>query len=334
MEDMKKWSPMGEKIAEIELCKDAEYYIEPCNTKYKTSAFVIKNIYDKNYKNYTMQIFNGISSMHKKILLYLDWEFYNLYDCYKLANIANKMPDNIKDYNDAIMNKNTPFLISKKKLLKNEFQILLENSNMEDFYNYICCRGNMCIAGGYPTLLYHQKKLQLFPESDIDVYILCNDDLIDDSYTSTFTNFILFLDKIYNISSITCNKKSYETKKCGVFDIVCQKLNRRINIICTLCTSVGQLLNDYDASYCKCCIYMNDTYITPDAKMAKDTNITCFYRNSPNLKRVTKAKKLGFTVLNYINEKYTINKQGEKISISIDDAIINFKAIKKWSNQY
>lgn len=332
--DMQTWKHYGELVAEIELCEDAMFYVENCRTKYKTNKFIIKNICAKNYDNFKKNIVSGIGEIYAKVLFNLDWRFCEIINFYNMVDTSDKKKiHDAYEYIRAIIYKNGSILFSKKNLLKNEFNIIYEKPEIEKLYNYFLNKGNMCIAGGYITLQFHNKKFQDYLDSDIDIYILCNDELSEESYSDTLKNFVSFLDSTYEISNIYCSKKNYEEKKCGVFDIMCKKLTRKINLICTCEMSIAQLLNNFDANYCKCCFYMGNTYVTPDAKMSKDTNNAVFYRNKANVSRIQKAKKLGFKVFNY-EKKINFIHHIKKIEISMTSMMQNFTPVLSWCKDY
>ena len=50
IENAKQWNDFGIYIVFIELCKDAQFYIEPCGTKYKTNKFIIHKFINLNLK--------------------------------------------------------------------------------------------------------------------------------------------------------------------------------------------------------------------------------------------------------------------------------------------
>lgn len=323
-QNAENWMHYGIILAPVILCKDAQYYIEPCGTKYKTDKFYIEEFIDLdlNLIENKQPNFNIC-----RIALIKNWKIFSKLNYYALiSGNNNPLPENVKIYNTAISQNNEEILHSVNKLYKNDFSFYIENENMIPFYNYIGSNDNMCIAGGYPTLHYLNKNLSDYPNSDIDVFILKTNNHNDnnDNQKITIQKFLIFLNDTYMISSIKGDSKS----KCSIFDVVCLNFSRKIQIICTNYSNIAVLLNSFDSSHCKCCFYMNNTYVTPDAKLTKNTGYTCFYSYYPSPKRIEKVHKLRIDVLNLsnrslraiklINEKPAKNKMIEQHELTID----------------
>ena len=82
---------------------------------------------------------------------------------------------------------------------------------------------------------------------------------------------------------------------------------------------------------------MGKTYITPDAKYAKETCVTICYKK-PKIKRILKAKKLGFDIYGYIYNDYKniyiLDKNENLISITEENVLENINYVKNWDLEY
>lgn len=307
-----KWMTYGTNIALIELCPDAIFYIDSCLTKFKTNKFIIKSSVCMNLSHlYLYDLFTI-----NYALLY-NWKSFteiryddNLINELKNNNINNN-PRNptIEEmkYNDAIVNNNHFYLDDMNKLIKNSFDMTYENDQIKELFDFVKMNNSLCIAGGYMAIQYHERNLKEFESSDIDVYIFKNNNLKD-----MMLLLLTFIDDKFGIQSITSyNKKdtlinisAASAASTGVFNIKCNNLNRVIQIICTRYYNLAELLSDYDTGYCKVGYYQGNTYVSPDAKFTKDTNLVYIYRKYLRMKRLEKINKFKFHILN----KHILNK--------------------------
>jgi hypothetical protein len=324
------WIHCGINLAPVILCKDALFYIEPCGTKYKTNKFQIEEIIDLDLMENKQPNLNIC-----RIAVIKKWKVFSKLNYYLFINNNNMMmSDEIRMYNLAIVQKNGEILNSIDKLYKNDFTFNMNYVDAIPLYNYIAYKDNMCIAGGHLALQYFNKKIEDYPDSDINVFILKtnnyndNDNDNDNDYKITIRKFLKFLNNTYIISYI----EGDSTSKCSIFNVICKNFERNIQIICTNYLNIAMLMNSFDSSYCKCCLYMTDTYVTPDAKITKDTGYTCFYSYNPFLKRIKKALRLGINVLNssariqkaieLMNEKYKNKEKQYRLSIHLATDIV------------
>lgn len=327
-ENASYWSHFGIIFADIKLCDDddAEFYIEPCGTKYKTNKFIVDKMVNLDLQDdqqYSLDIC--------KIAIMQSWKIFHKINYYSLCDKNSGANNEYMSYNNAIVNNDANILHSVDNLLKNEFEINNIDDKFLSLSMFVSFQDNVCIAGGFPTILYHEKNLDDFPDSDIDIFIMNTN---SENNKQTLDEIITLLDCTWKIKSIEINSERKIKKKCGVFDILCFDFPRKIQIILTMDSNIAMLLSRFDASYCKCCIYKNDTYITPDAKITKETGYTCFYTGNPLLSRMKKAQKIGLNVLNYNQyDKYTDYSNNAKIMASItkEDVLEIADSVSSWN---
>jgi hypothetical protein len=77
------WMHYGDILAYIKLCDDALYYIEPCQTKFKTNKFIITKFVDLSLENETNQTDEICKLAVKK-------------NCYALRNVIDQTDEIIK----------------------------------------------------------------------------------------------------------------------------------------------------------------------------------------------------------------------------------------------
>jgi len=232
-------------------------------------------------------------------------------------------------YWEALRMKKYEILLNDAYLIKNDFEFNVnEQPELRKIFDYIKRQPRMCIAGGYPTLQYINKALSDFPDSDIDIFItnpyeescFCEIDVLQE--------FIEFLGD--DISEIT----SYTNAMASVYNIKCKNINRMLQIIGIYAETISEIFNQFDASHCKCCVYMGDTYVSYDAKYSKDTNTTVFYNTCPKIHRYNKAIKLGLNVYNCSHICEEIQRNLFIVPRTIQDMLNNFRCVKNWMNSY
>lgn len=199
----------------------------------------------------------------------------------------------LKDIDELVYWKSLQYkcaLTSNHYLIKDAFD-WTEEYDLEPLYDYLMNEPNICIAGGYPTLLFLGKDTQDF-SGDIDIYIFrsTNHDMID-----TLQRFTNIIQREYGIKHID---KIGPSECHSVFNIyTC--LPRPIQIIGTCDTSLSEIIRQFDASHNRCAWYMGHTYVTYDALYAKERMMTYFIKNHYNHKRLNKAHQLGFEIFQY-----------------------------------
>jgi hypothetical protein len=219
-------------------------------------------------------------------------------------------------------------LISNVYLLKDEFKWINEQNSLVVLFDYLSNEPNMCIAGGYPTMQYFEKKLSDFSGSDIDIYIF------NDDHKKTFKKFVEYLDNKLGINKIDYIGKSYFNK--SIFNLHVNNIARIIQVIGTCDISISEILRQYDTSHNRCCLYLGSTYVSYDAQYAKKINTTYFNKNYNNYKRLNKAHKLGLKIFHKPNfifqqqDEYVHDRKG----CSLASAIKSFIPIIDWTNEY
>lgn len=210
-------------------------------------------------------------------------------------------------------------------LLKNKYDWIIEQP-LVPLYDYLKDQPNICIAGGYPTIQYLEKDLLDFKDSDIDIYIF------GDKQVNTFKKLIKYLNKIIGIKEIRQFPNSY-----SIYNIYLNNIDRCIQIIGTCDVSISQIIREYDTSHNRCCLYQGETYITYDAKHAKQTNITYFNKNYENYKRLHKAHNLGLTIFHkpvFVENKDYYVGESNLIECNLKDAKNEFTPNINWRNEY
>ena len=175
-------------------------------------------------------------------------------------------------------------LLSDRFLLKDKFKYLY-NNKLKAFYDFIKNNKHICIAGGYPSLMFLGKDLKDYPDSDIDIYVMEN-------YTTNETlKLIQFLDNNYAIK-MTTHKNS-----TSVFNVKIDVCSRVLQVIITNMKNIQTILGSFDMGYIKCALYMGHTYVTYDAIYSKNINMT--HTKFPHKARINKAYDKKMTVYNY-----------------------------------
>lgn len=192
---------------------------------------------------------------------------------------------------DLISNK---FLINISEIYEetdlDKYSFSNKEPELKDMFEYIGQKENMLIAGGYPTIFFLERDLDIFPSSDIDIYIFGN------CQKETFGKFIDFLESKYGIVSINTHNLYFRMDEIGILNIKLRDIERIIQIIGTTHFSAMDVLMQYDNSHNRCCYYNNNFYVAPDALIAKNTGETIFYHNFYDSKRLDKASKLGLKI--------------------------------------
>jgi hypothetical protein len=268
-----------------------------------------------------------------------------------LKLLSEEKKEEIVYYNEnkywtALKNRDYNILHDNQYLIKNAFQFYdNEEKSLQILFDYIKNDSNLCIAGGYPTLQYLEKNLNDYLLSDIDIFILNkygdekyededNNDKIYYNNLDIVKKLIDFLDDNFQIREI----KSYTDMQAGVFNITCKKIDRVIQIIGTCAKSIAEIFSDFDATYCKCGVYMGETFITYDAKYAKEHQTTLFLSKYPKNKRLDKVYNLGLKIYGMSDYKpqENINKNENlfKFLRTKEGMLKNFIFTKKWQHGY
>lgn len=259
-------------------------------------------------------------------------------------------------YWKALKNKDITILHSDEYLIKNAFNLdkdELSHYQLKKLFTYLQDKKNILLAGGYPTIQFLGLDIDDYSSSDIDLYILNNKDQdningeeselegenqkqknIPNNSLDTFHGLIEFLDQTFKITKIY----SHTDTQSGVFNIYCQKLNRVIQIIGTHATSVSEIFNSFDSSYCKCGLYMGSTYVAYDTLYTKSTKTTMFYWRYPKKCRVNKACKMGLKIYGHPEYIYDPDlESGEnpfQYKRSREGILRDFTPVKTWINEY
>jgi hypothetical protein len=328
MKYAKQWRSYGVNLATIELCPDAHFYIESCLTKFKTNKFILKSmdhLYISHLKHYALSTLRFVMSYNWKLFENIRFSSANQSEVAVLNNNVKLRDPTVEEqlYNHAIISYDRTILSDPQHLLMNQFNINYETDRIRTLFGYVSTYSDLCIAGGYMAMQYLQRDPKQYPNSDIDLYILNTPD-----FKKTLAAILNFLDICFGIKTISTfafksrdGTQNLEPKQ-GIYNVTCNNLSRTVQIICTKHTNIAEVLNGYDAGYCKVCYYLGNTYVTPDAKYVKDTNITYFYLRDPQVKRIKKAMNLGLFVMN------TLDSYGERPNTTFEHITTAEEAVK------
>lgn len=197
-------------------------------------------------------------------------------------------------------------------LIPNIFKWTNTDLKLEVLIEYIKSDENLCIAGGYTTLMFLNKNLDDCPNSDVDVFIINR----TAEPKVTFDLLCEFISENY--------LDVYFDQKGSVFNIKIPEINRTIQIIVSSFVSPTHVLISFDFSHNRSCYYLGQTYCLPDAidALSKKTSYTV-----PNIKlhRLAKAKLLGLEISNMIVDDDLFNLD-KKSNTQLEE----FKLIKKY----
>lgn len=245
-------------------------------------------------------------------------EFINFIDCQKLSetNIffkqkLNKLSNNLlkeyKYYQHLNLYQKDRLKSDPNFLIKNEFPFIIENQQIQPLINYIDNNPNLAIIGGYITSMYFE--FPFFEESDIDIYIFSENYNLN---YDIFEDFVIFLDKTYNIDEVEISGNSVRA-------FTFKNFNRKIQIILIGFNNILDIILTFDCTHNRCAYYLGNTYITFDAQYSKKYQQT-YYFNKVRPTRYKKALKYKLKVINNV----------KKINIKniIDDTV--FSQNYKW----
>lgn len=171
-------------------------------------------------------------------------------------------------------------------LVPDTFDWVNENDQIKKLVNYVCTNPNLCIAGGYPTLMFFNKDLNLNFTSDIDIYILKHNKKSIETLTDLFNNIFIMYGKIeYHIPASS-----------SIINIKIDKIDRVVQIIFTKQQSPMHILSTYDNSHNRLCYYLGQTYATLDAIQTKQSLASTSYILKMNLIRIKKTYDLGLKI--------------------------------------
>jgi hypothetical protein len=323
-ENVDVWMHYGVYVAPIKLCEDALFYIEPCKTKYKTNKFIVDEMYNSN-----LDVDKPPLDICK-ISLIKNWKnFYKLnYYSFDVNNeFGHMMSNEMISYNKAIAENNNEILSSVDRLIKNDFNFYIENDNMKPLFEYLSTNDNLCVAGNYLAMQYLGNDIANFMNRDIDIFIFGTDQI-----KNVFASFLDFMDKKYKITSMEIQESTKKNKICdNTFYLKFNLFPRNIQITITNSENIAKLLNSFPFGHYKCCLYKNNTYITYDAKIAKETKYTCRYGQINYCKYFENANNFGITILNF-NNKMRHVKNVLKKQVSIEQSIELIDLIKFGNN--
>lgn len=246
-------------------------------------------------------------------------EIYSYIDFYDIMNLNEVLKNTIKK--EIIYWKSLnhfKILLHDSYLLKNEF-VYIYDEQLSELYDYIKSNPNICIAGGYPTLMHYNKNLADYPDSDIDIFVIGPDSV------ENAKGLLHFINKNY---------KAKFVKGDAVIDIKIKNYERPLQVIVTQYQNINELLYTFDTDYNKCALYLGDTYITFDAKYSVAINMTHSKYFKHN--RIEKTLKKGIQIYNYDHSKsamlkndVTTNKVCKKYYKCTDD--FNVIAVEKFT---
>ena len=141
--------------------------------------------------------------------------------------------------------------------------------------------------------MFLDKDLNYYKESDIDVYVMENNEIPKNTWkliNFLNDNFKIQFQKINNCTSI--------------LNCIIDGCSRILQIISTQFTSINEIFQSFDMGYIKCGLYLGQTIVTYDAIYSKNTNTT--HIKFPNKNRIIKTRKKNMEVYGH-NEIYDIN---------------------------
>lgn len=174
----------------------------------------------------------------------------------------------------------------QKLLIADSFKWIDESPNFNQIINYVRSDDNLCIAGGYTTLMFFNKNLNNFPDSDVDIFIMN----VSADPVETFKKLHQFIIQTYPDAKYN--------QIISVFDIKIESINRTIQIILTDLRSPVHVLSSFDFSHNKSCYYLGRTYCLPDAQQSLSLKKTYYYAKQIRIQRLIKVNKLGLTISN------------------------------------
>ena len=214
-----------------------------------------------------------------------------------------------------------------KFLLENKFKYKY-NNKLQKFYEYIKSNPYICVAGGYPTLMFLGRNLNDYKDSDIDVYVM------EESENPKNTlELIEFLDNNFKIQFQQINNCK------SVFNCIIDGCSRTLQIISTQFRNVNEIFKSFDMGYIKCGLYLGKTIVTYDAIYSKNKNMT--YINFPNKTRINKAYEKNMKVYGYnkiddednvdlVNKKLTVVNTNDLDIIPLTNFIIGYQQMKNY----
>jgi len=261
-------------------------------------------------------------------------EFTNDDDINDYEYILNTKPRKIKKYSEYVKN---AFIFNDS-----EYPIL------KKIFDYISKIDHMMISGGYTSLQFHEKNLNDFPNSDIDVYIFKNETSHQERLC-IFEKFLNYLKNEFIIEDITSccfndpksdsidDSHELDPRKkyhyCPIYNIKIKDLPRIIQIIGIDSGSIQEIMDSYDSSYCQTAVYCGVTYVSRSAMICKKTNTNTYYKSYPYDTRVEKSEKYGFKNINYSK---TVKKKNILFNnkYTVESAIRCFTISKSWVKIY
>lgn len=206
-------------------------------------------------------------------------------------------------------------------LLKDQFEFVFDKE-IEKLYDYINKSKYICVAGGYPTLMFLNRTLSGYLDSDIDIYIMEPSDIPVNTIA-----FIDFVNSNYRVSF-----ESINASNC-VYNIKLEGYCRTLQIICTRSRSINEIFYEYDMGYNKCGLYGGHTFVTFDALYSKKNRMT--WTNKPVSGRINKAYDKGISVYGYdVQEESGASKKQRKAIVSVQYVVQKVSPIKKFMMGY
>jgi hypothetical protein len=251
--------------------------------------------------------------------------FLSVKDLYRLSLMNKELNYVVKEIIYYHCINNNVEIKSNGLLLKNRFELIKENDDINSIFNYVGKRKNMAICGGYMTSMFFNL---FFEESDIDVYIWSNKNY---ELKKTATHFYRFLSLMLGECKIIDIGDSVKT-------FIVEGIKRKIQLIAVYANNLNDVLTDYDNSHNRCAFYLNDTYVTYDSLWSKTSQSTFFYKEMKRA-RYFKALRYGLTVKN--NFSYSVenidnvNKKEEEEYYTLDNnSMLDISAAKYWVRSY
>jgi hypothetical protein len=191
-----------------------------------------------------------------------------------------------------------------------------------------------CLAGGSMTQCFLGRSIK--STSDIDVFILGG--LGEAEATRAFHEFLRWFSEEFPDFYIETLGWSN-----SIITIHTLELAHPIQFIFTASHSLMEVLSSFDNSHNRCGVYLETSYVAPDALAGSSTLTTYFYK--PNtIRRYRKARDLGFRIYNFTEEEnerllqITFEpKENTNLKYTYKQFMKSFlelKFVKQWINHY
>lgn len=224
-----------------------------------------------------------------EIIKFTDEDDHKIFKTFLLMlRLSKFIYKNLVDYTYALGCKVRHEFYNQKLLIANTFNWVDEDFSLKIIIDYVRSNDNLCIAGGYTTLMFLNKDFKDYPDSDIDIFIMN----VSVDPVKTFEHLCKFILRIY--------PDTQYNQTLSVFDLKIKNISRTFQIILTKLKNPTHVLSSFDFSHNKSCYYLDKTYSLPDAIHSRISKKTYYYAKQFRIQRLVKAKNLGLVISNII----------------------------------